>query len=259
MDHLPDKHLDLGRGDTQRQPIQVIARAANILRTLQSSQTGMSLGQIANRTGLARSTVQRIVASLQVEDFVSTDAKGSGFRLGPGIIKLGEATRNNIVELCRPFLTRLTETTRETADLSVLRGDKMVFLDQVAGPHRLRTVSFVGETFPLTDTANGKACLAKLPKEEAQIAVTKEWDDTNTTGDMNRFMKALDQIKARGLAFDLDEHSEGISAIGFAFKDAKGDLYAISVPVPSTRFIHMRQKIERELLSTLEQINAAVG
>lgn len=259
MDKSTISKNELAAEGAQRQSIQVIHRAANILRALHSSQTSMSLGQIANRTDLARSTVQRIVASLQAENFVIADAKGSGFRLGPGIVKLGEANRYDIVELCRPFLTRLTDVTKETADLSVLRGDKMVFLDQVPGPHRLRTVSFVGETFPLTDTANGKACLAKLSSGEAQAAITNEWRNTNVSGDITAFLENLDRIKSRGLAFDIDEHSSGISAIGIAFEDVKGDLYAISVPVPSTRFTLVRQNIERELLRTSEEISAAIA
>lgn len=259
LDKSNNSQNESNAAGSQKQNIQVIARAAEILRTLQTSQTSMSLGQIANRTGLARSTVQRIVASLQAEDFVVADVKGSGFRLGSGIIKFGKATRYDVVELCRPFLTRLMEVTKETADLSVMRHDKMVFLDQVPGPHRLRTVSFVGETFPLTDTANGKACLARLSKGDAQIMVENEWRNNNMKGDMNAFLKNLDQIKMKGLAFDIDEHSAGISAIGFSFEDRMGGIYAISVPVPSTRFIHVRQDIEQELLSTLEQINEAIG
>ena len=50
----------------------------------------------------------------------------------------------------------------ETVDLSAVKGDHLVFVDQVTGSQRLRAVSAVGETFPLYCTANGKAYLAQL-------------------------------------------------------------------------------------------------
>ncbi|MCW1956466.1 MAG: hypothetical protein KIH71_011190 [Roseobacter sp.] len=117
-----------------------------------------------------------------------------------------------------------------------MRGIGMVFLDQVPGSHRLMTVSKVGEVFPLTTTANGKACLAKLEQQEAIKLIRNEWDRNGVKRDLAEFLKQLENIKKCGLAYDLDEHACGVSAIGFAFQDWAGELHSISVPVPSTRF-----------------------
>ncbi len=238
-----------------RNGIQVIARAATILRALRETQTGMSLGQIAERVGLARSTVQRIVAALQAERLVIADSNGGGWRLGPELHALAEAAQYNIVEHCRLLLTELTQKTGETADLSVLRGAGMIFLDQVPGTHRLRTVSSVGEVFPLTTTANGRACLAKLPPEQAEKLALIEWDRNGINGDLAAFHRDLDIIRQTGLAYDLDNHTTGISAIGLAFHDWAGDLHAISVPVPSTRYAQTKASVEAALLKTLNNID----
>ena len=103
--------------DNGRNGIQVIARAAAILRALKTNPSGLSLGQIAEIVRLPRSTVQRIVAALQSESMVIADASGGGLRLGPELNALAEATRYNIVESCRLLLTELTQATGETADL----------------------------------------------------------------------------------------------------------------------------------------------
>jgi DNA-binding IclR family transcriptional regulator len=239
---------------SERGGIQVIARAASILRALRDTQTGMSLGQIAERVGLARSTVQRIVAALQAERLVISDASGGGLRLGPELHALAEAAQYNIVEHCRLMLTELTQKTGETADLSVLRGAGMIFLDQVPGTHRLRTVSSVGEVFPLTSTANGRACLAQLPPDEARKLATNEWDRNAINGDLEAFMRDLATIRETGLAYDLDTHTSGISAIGLAFRDWAGDLHAISVPVPTTRYEQTKASVETALLKTAKNI-----
>ena len=78
---------------TSSQGIQVIARAAAILRVLKDDNSGLSLGQIADRTRLARSTVQRIVNALADEGLVMTGERGGSLRLG---------TRNSGNGICQP-------------------------------------------------------------------------------------------------------------------------------------------------------------
>ncbi len=239
-----------------RSGIQVIARAAAILRALKEEPQGASLGQIAGVVGLPRSTVQRIVGALQAERLVMANPGGRGLRLGPQIIALAQGMRDDIAETCRDLLTELAEKTGETADLSVMRADGMVFLDQVAGgAHRLRTVSSVGEVFTLTTPANGRACLAALPREEAIALIEAEWRKTSVTGDMDTLCAKLDQIQNQRLAYDLGEHTEGIAAIGFAFEDQTGTLYAISVPIPITRLAEVQPKVEAALLQAAYQID----
>ncbi|MFT7058979.1 MAG: DNA-binding IclR family transcriptional regulator [Pseudorhodobacter sp.] len=246
---MKDQDADAGKAG-----IQVIARAASILRSLKENPEGMSLGQIAGLVKLPRSTVQRIVGALQVERFIIAGSNGGNLRLGPELGALAEATRYNIVEQCRLLLSDLTNSTGETSDLSVLRGEVMIFLDQVPGTHRLRTVSSVGEVFPITTTANGRACLAAMPEARAQNLVAREWERKGHTGDITAYMAGLQSIQKTGLAYDLEEHTEGISAVGFAFVDWVGDLHAISVPVPSARFAIRRAEIEASIRKTAANV-----
>ncbi|SNS54012.1 IclR family transcriptional regulator [Tropicimonas sediminicola] len=237
-----------------RSGIQVISRAAAILRVLKSSKSGMSLGQIAEKVDLPRSTVQRITGALAAERFLISDPEGRGLRLGPELSSLAGAARYNIVEHCRILLTELTQRTGETADLAVMRGAGMVFLDQVPGTHRLTTVSKVGEVFPLTNSANGRACLAELPEDVARKLIQAEWDRRGIDTDPDELMAKLARVRETGLAYDLDEHTPGISGIGFAFRDWGGELHAISVPVPSTRLAETRKRTEEALLKTRHEI-----
>lgn len=238
-----------------RNGIQVIARAAAILRVLKEEKSGLSLGKIAEKVDLPRSTVQRITAALAAESFVISDPKGRGLMLGPELTTLAGEAQYNIVEHCRLLLTELTHKTGETTDLAVMRGIGMVFLDQVPGTHRLTTISQVGEVFPLTTTANGRACLAQLSDETAAKLIRNEWDRNGVVADINAFLKGLEKVRVEGLAYDLDEHSSGLSAIGFAFRDWAGEVHAISVPVPSTRFKRQCTIIEDALRETAKSIH----
>src|SRR5262249_10638172 len=154
--------------DNEKSQIQVIARAGAILRALENEAAGLSLGQIAQRVALARSTVQRIVAALAAEKLVIAASPMGRVRLGPAILRLAASVRTDFIALARPFLAQLSNELRETVDLATIKGDQLVFVDQVTGPQRLRTVSAVGETFPLYCTANGKAYLSELDDREIQ-------------------------------------------------------------------------------------------
>lgn len=225
-----------------RNGVQVIARAADILRALKGSH-GMSFGQIAERVGLPRSTVQRIVGALQAERLVIASKAGAGIRLGPELHALAEAARYNLVEMMRPMLETLARETGETVDLSVLRDGQMVFIDQVPGSQRLRAISAVGEVFPLATTANGRACLALMDDDEARRLLAME----TAPADAEAVVAMLPEIRRAGLAFDEDEHTPGISAVGLGFVDPKGDRYAVSVPIPSSRFAEQRSRASAAL------------
>ena len=151
--------------------VQVIARAATILRALEEENSGLSLGQIAQRVNLARSTVQRIVAALETEKLVIAATPNGRVRLGPTILRLAASVRSDFVAMARPFLERLSEELHETVDLSTVKKDHLVFIDQVIGSQRLRAVSAVGDTFPLYCTANGKAYLAQLTDKAIEALI----------------------------------------------------------------------------------------
>jgi len=227
--------------------IKVLRRAATILRVIRDAPDGMSLGQIALKIGLPRSTVQRIVKALQDERMVTWSTINGGIVLGPEMRALAAASRYDIIGDCRIVLHEITEATGETADLSVLRAEGMILLDQVPGTHRLRTVTPVGEVFPLCSTANGRASLALLELDTAKRLIARAPRSEAT-------LAQLPEIRRSGLAYDMDEHTDGIRAIGVAFRDAHGDVYSISVPIPRSRFEAGRVAVERSLLKARDTV-----
>ncbi len=241
------------------QGVQVIARAADILRVLKNDNEGLSLGQIAERVSLPRSTVQRIINALLVERLVMTGSSEGGIRLGPEIQALAAAGRINVAELIRPILTELAKETGETVDLSVFRDHLVLFVDQVVGTQRLRTVSAVGEAFPMTNTATGKATLALLDDENvAALAAHELRQSSHNFRSLSQVIAEIEAIRESGVAFDIDEHTVGISAAAMAFKDPAGLIYSISLPVPSHRFASKRETLVKALRKTLQAVAAVL-
>jgi DNA-binding IclR family transcriptional regulator len=232
--------------------VQVIARAATILRALEDENSGLSLGQIAQRVNLARSTVQRIVSALETEKLVIAATPNGRVRLGPTILRLAASVRSDFTSFARPFLERLSEELHETVDLSTVKKDHLVFIDQVIGSQRLRTVSAVGETFPLYCTANGKAYLAQLSDSaiEALIGRAYESRTPKTLQRIDALLAELKTARRTGIAYDREEHTLGVCAVGVALHDPLGNAVAISVPVPTQRFPDRHTMIAERLMAT---------
>jgi len=252
-----DKGVAKSQPQTQPQSqVQVIARAAAILRALEDEAAGLSLGQIAQRVNLARSTVQRIVAALEAEKFLIAASPNGRVRLGPTILRLAASARTDFVAVARPYLTQLSRELKETVDLSVVKKDHLVFIDQVIGSQRLRTVSAVGETFPLHCTANGKAYLATL--DNAAIAellgTSFEPRTPRTLTRLDDLLRDLKSVRRSGVAIDREEHALGICAAGIVTRDPAGNIVAISVPVPAQRFYKHQRTIVARLLATKEAL-----
>jgi len=245
------------QGHVQSQSqVQVIARAAAILRALEDEAAGLSLGQIAQRVNLARSTVQRIVAALEAEKFLIAASPTGRVRLGPTILRLAASARTDFVGVVRPYLTQLSSELKETVDLSVVKKDHLVFIDQVIGSQRLRMVSAVGETFPLYCTANGKAYLATL--DDAAIAkligTSYEQRTPRTLTRLEDLLRDLKTVRKTGVAIDREEHALGVCAAGVVTRDPVGNAVAISVPVPAQRFYKHQRAIVAHLQATKEAL-----
>jgi len=241
---------DSGVRNTDRNSIQVIARAAEVLRRVAYAHEGLSLSELAQETNLARSTIQRIVKALVDEQFLQPASRRGGYVLGSGLVRLSAGPAIDVAQVLQPLLRNLAEEVDETVDLSVLKGNSALFVEHIAGGHRLAALSAVGTEFPLHSTANGKAMLACLSPERRQELVPETLPafTERTVADWNDLQVQLRQIERSGLAYDLEEHTDGVCAVGTAFLDAQGTPFAVSVPVPRQRFDAKCSAIEGPLL-----------
>ncbi|OGA29232.1 MAG: hypothetical protein A3I01_06175 [Betaproteobacteria bacterium RIFCSPLOWO2_02_FULL_65_24] len=245
-----------------RRGIRVIARAAEVLRALEGREEGLSLGQLARQLGLPRSTVQRIVNALDAENFVIAASPTARVRLGPALMRIADSTRFRIAEVAHPYMEQLSGETGETVDLSVRDQDKLVFLDQVPGSHRLRAVSAVGVSFPLHCSANGKALLAALSEAEldrlrSSLSLTAH--TANTITNWKTLTAELERIREEGIAYDREEHSAGISAVAAIVRGHTGETAAISIPTPTQRFAALEPQLRSGLVDCCGRLQQALG
>ena len=122
-------------------------------------------------------------------------------------------------------------------------------------------VSVVGDSFPLHCTANGKAFLATLDEAEIVRRIGRVYDrkTPNTRTSLAELMREIDEVRHVGVAFDDEEHTAGVSAAGVCLRDMLGHPVAISVPVPTQRFVEKREAIRDGLLATRHALQDKFG
>jgi DNA-binding IclR family transcriptional regulator len=240
--------------------IQVIARAGEILRQLAKTERGTTLRVLAEATGLPRSTVHRIVVALAGEHLVVWDPERGVAELSLGLISLALSRRQRLRDSVHPYLEALARRIDETVDLVVLRGETVVFVDQVIA-HKLLVVSAMGAVLPVHCTACGKALLAALPPAEAEGLLPEELEafTPHTITDREVLLEELAHIRTTRLAFDHDEQTDGVSAVGAVIHNAWGEAAAVTIPLPSTRLRGREQELGRALLECCDELDAAIG
>lgn len=244
------------KGTRRETGIQVIARASEILRLLAKSEHGTTLRSLSDDTGLPRSTVHRIVVALAAENLAVWDPERGVAELALGLISLALSRRQRLRDAVRPYLEALVRKVDETVDLVTLRGETVLFVDQVMA-HQLLVISAIGAMLPVHCTACGKALLAALPPEDAERILPKTLKayTPHTITDRTQLLEQLEQVRSSRLAFDHDEHTVGVSAVGGVIHNAWGEVAAITIPVPTLRFAGREEEFGRALLDTCDQLD----
>ncbi len=244
--------------NSRKAKIQVIARAASVLRALEHEPEGLSLGDIAKRLKLPRSTIQRIVGALETENLLIAASPTGRVKLGPALLRLSAAVHNPVSVIAKPHMIDIARELGESVDLSVMGRDQGIFLEQATGSHKSHATSATAEKFPLHCTASGKAMLALLTDTEVEQKIGRSYaartEHTRTT--LDTLLPELQEVRRSGVAQDREEYTLGVCAVGVGFRDTLGNRLALSVSMPSTKVEDLKSKAEQRLLEVRDLLVA---
>jgi IclR family transcriptional regulator, KDG regulon repressor len=251
---------------SERYRIQVIDRAAQILDCFGFDHQELSVSEIGAKTALHRSTAHRILMALEYNDLIQQNPATGKYRLGIKLFRLGHqaVSHLDLREICRPFLTRIMNETKETVHLAVLDDNQVLYLDKVEGPHALRMPSRVGRHIPTYCTSLGKAMLSCLDEQEVKRILGKQAFTTytaNTIKNVEQLLADARAVRKRGYAVDNEEIEIGLRCVGAPIKDYTGAMVgAISVAAPSARLSSQKiATVGRLVVTTAEEISEKLG
>jgi DNA-binding IclR family transcriptional regulator len=254
------------KAPVERYRIHVIDRAAQILDCFGFDHQELSVSEIGAKTGLHRSTAHRILMALEYNDLIKQNPSTGKYHLGIKLFKLGHqaVSQLNLREICRPFLSRLMNDTKETIHLAVLDDDQVLYLDKVEGPHALRMPSRVGRYIPTYCTSLGKAMLSCLDDQEVKSILRRQTlkpHTENTVKNIDQLLADLRLVRKRGYAVDNEEIEIGLRCVGAPIRDYTGGMVgAMSVAAPSARLSEKNTPvIGRMVIAIAAEISEKLG
>ncbi|MFK4587688.1 DNA-binding IclR family transcriptional regulator [Bradyrhizobium diazoefficiens] len=153
--------------------VQSVDRALSILETLAEDDEGYRLSDLAVRTGLSASTVHRLLATLESRRFVQFDRAESKWHVGVRGFTVGAsfARRRNFSTQAIPYLRKLRDLTRETANLAVVDDEFIIVLTRMESREIMRSLTQVGGRVAMVTSGVGKAVLATYSDEDVGAVI----------------------------------------------------------------------------------------
>jgi IclR family transcriptional regulator, acetate operon repressor len=220
---------------------KTLIRGLSILSACADSRRGLTLVQIAEATDLAPSTVHRLLATLESQQFLSVNAETGRWRIGVAGFRMGNAfvRARDYVALLRPLMVELSEETGETVNLAILSGGRALFVSQVESTKMMRMVAPLGSLAPLHASGAGKALLAGLSHDDRDALIADMPFPSlteHTLVNRDAMVQEVGRIVARGCAYDREEHVEGMRCVAApVFNEVGYPICALSVSGPSVR------------------------
>lgn len=220
--------------------VQSLDRALRILAIV-AQGNGLSLSEIAASSGLAASTVYRMLTTLESHGMVEFDKIEQLWSIGVETYRMGSAflRRRKLFDLARIVMQDLMEQTGETANLGVAEEDCVVFVSQVETHQPIRAFFRPGTRASFHASGIGKAILAHLPAERVEAIVHKaglEAYTPKTLADESALARDLSEIRARGWSVDDEERHPGMRCVAAAIFNEFGEpVGGVSVSGPTAR------------------------
>jgi IclR family transcriptional regulator, KDG regulon repressor len=246
------------------QSVRAVERALDILLCFTHEEPTRSLTQIAESVHMSKTTVHRLLTTLENKRFITRDKATGLYRLGFRYIEMASLVLQD-VELHRwayPYLQRLSEEFGETIDLSILDGSHVIYLEVIESPQRVKLAAAVGQRLPAFFTASGKALLAYLPEEQAKKIISDNLAGSSADASITPEMLAdLKATAERGYAIAEQEYEDAINAVAAPIFDAdKHAIASVAIVGPSFRLTRDRLPALGESLRKMTQeISKEVG
>jgi IclR family acetate operon transcriptional repressor len=251
---------------SKRDLVKSAARSLDILDYLADHPGGASLTDLHRHLHVPVSSLHNIIMTMVQKGYLARNEVTLMYYLGNKIGQLANSyyEQVDLIQLADPYMSRLARLTGETASLTVLRGNQVVFIHKVSGESVRQVVNPVGSTLAAHATGSGKVMLAYLPEGELDHLYPHdrlEGFAPNTITSKRALRDKLTKIAIDGYAFDDEESTPGIWAVAGCIRDRHGlPVAAISI-AGFVGHIKMRNYLEwpQPVQEMTAEISTALG
>lgn len=218
-----------------------------------SRQKSVAFVEVAGAVPFARTTVHRILYSLEKLGYVEKDETKSHYRLADKFFDLtGPAIHfRRLQSVAKSVMQNLLLRFGETINLGVLDDGHVTYIEVLQSPSALRIAAIPGERNPVHCTSLGKAMLAFLPEAEVEAILEQHpmvRRTPKTITQKKHFLEHLASIRERAVALDMEENLTGVICVAAPIFDQAGRVIAgISLSGPATRMELKLPQVQEEV------------
>lgn len=247
----------------ERYSVPALERGLRILALFDGVTPRLSLSDIAKRMDLSRSTVFRLIYTLEQSGFLSK-VDERYYQLASGVLMLGfrYIAEQDIVGLARPILQRLRDATNASSHLGIREEREVIYLIREPSRNMLISNIGVGSRLPAHLTTVGRMLLAALPAEQVQqLYRSFKFQD----GDISTVSKLLEQLKAdqkRGYVAAESAYGAGLVSVAAQVFDASGTVVAginVSAPEVVLPLAQARKRAVPEVIAAAQELSTLLG
>src|SRR3977135_2898778 len=253
-------------GEPRDGGVQSVDRALVIIETLAEDDEGYRISDLAVRPGLSPSTVHRLLATLERRRFVQFDRYESKWHIGAQSFAVGAtfARRRNFAAQAMPYLRKLRDLTRETANLAVVDDETIIVLTRMESREIMRSLTKVGGRVAMVASGVGKAVLATYSDEDVNAIIRRQGRprlEEKSSVRPGELFRELQTIRRQGYAVDDEEARIGLRCVAAVdYNDCREPLAAISVSGMASRVTHDRvPALGRIVCEVAAELTAALG
>jgi IclR family transcriptional regulator, pca regulon regulatory protein len=245
--------------------VQSLERGLAVILAFSDKHPKLSLGQLAELTGLARPTVRRLVLTLGRLGYVREE--GRSFALTPHVLALGYAFTSslNLTELAQPHMQEATEITGATCSMAALDGEDAVFLLRVPSRRAMAHMLLTGTRLPAFASAIGRVLLAGLPDTDIEAFLCNARFPrltARTETNPDRLREVLAQVRERGWEVVDQELEEGVRSFSAPVRASGGRVVAalgMSVPAGTVTISEIQREYLPAIIKAAGEISGRLG
>lgn len=245
-----------------------VVRAVKVLRHISAGRSVANQSQAAREIGINRTTLLRLLHTLEAEGLIERVPNSDEYALGPGMIELAAQKLHSLdlAKTARPVLTQLAEKLGLSAHLGILEKREVVYIVRAAPDAHLVSNIRIGTHLPAHASSLGRTILAYMPRVDVEelfrgFELFQVTDKTPTT--LKQLHAQLDEIRRAGYADSRSAYEAGIDAVSAAVFDHSGAVVgAINASGPENAFGSSkarRAEIARAVLEAADEISHRLG
>lgn len=220
----------------QVKTIRAVSRAIDVLYSFLGPEKELGPSVIAEKVGLDRATVLRILVTLEERGLLTRNDETQKYRLSPRVVELAGKflETDDLAGLAYPEVRRLRDEFNETVSIYVRDGTERICIQRLESNHSLKRNVRLGQRLPLYAGASAKVFLAFLPDGEREALLKSFPGDVAER--VQQILPTLAAIRQEGFAVSVGEREEGVAAVAAPIFNRRGKVIAaISLSGPAAR------------------------